>query len=111
MKTLQLFDAVLAKPSNAQAFISEQGYIIEPGALWAKKKIVQFYKDEKLDGLGLNKTFHKSWKKILNSTKGQLWIEQIRHYASTYGSNFQDVMYIPDEVVDVPDMKLAFKLI
>ena len=105
MKTLRLFNSVLVKPSNEQAFIAEKGYIIEAGALWAKQEIIQFYQAEKLDGLGLNKTFHKSWEKILNSTRAELWIEQIRHYASTYGSNFQDVMYIPDEVLDVPAPK------
>ena len=111
MKTLKLFNAVLAKESNENAFVSKEGYIIESGALWAKKKIIRFYKNEKLDGFGLNKTFHKSWKTILTSSRKKLWMEQIQHYISTYGSNFQEVMYIPNEVLDVPDVKLSFKVI
>lgn len=111
MKTLKLFNAVVAKASNEKAFVSGQGYIIESGALWAKEEIIRFYKDEKLDGFGLNKTFHKSWKTILKSSRVKLWMEQVRHYVSTYGSNFQDVMYIPNEVLDVPDVKLAFKVV
>jgi hypothetical protein len=39
MKTLQLFNAVLAKESDAKAFISDEGFIIEPRAVWAKKKL------------------------------------------------------------------------
>jgi len=61
MKTLKLFNAVVAQPSNGNVFVSEKGYVIEPSALWAKRQIVQFYKHEQLDGFGLNKTFHKSW--------------------------------------------------
>ncbi len=111
MKTLKLFNAVIAKESNDNTYVSEKGYIIEPQALWAKNKIIRYYDKEKLDGLGLNKTFHKSWKKILNSSREELWIEQVRHYYSTYGSGFQDEIYIPKEVVNVPGEKLVFKII
>ena len=60
MKTLKLFNAVTAKPSTDKPFVSEDGFIIEPDALWAKDKILAYYKKEKLDGNDLNKTFHKS---------------------------------------------------
>ncbi|MDW3196524.1 MAG: hypothetical protein R8G66_29380 [Cytophagales bacterium] len=111
MKTLQLFNAVVARESNERAFVSEKGYVIDSGALWAKNDILQFLKKENLDGYGLNKTFHKSWKTILNSSREKLWMEQVRHYISTYGSDFQDTIYIPNDVLDVPDVKLAFKFI
>lgn len=111
MKTLKLFNAVISKPSNKDTFVSENGYIIESGALWAKKEIVRFYKKNTLDGYGLNKTFHKSWKKIRNSSREQLWAEQVLHYYSTYGSNFEDVMYLPDEILQVPNAKLVFKIV
>jgi hypothetical protein len=111
MKTLKLFNAVLAKESDAKAFISEDGFMIEPDAVWAKKEITSYYKREKLNGNDLNKTFHKSWQKIKDSTRFQLLIEQINHYISTYGSNFQNEIYIPNEVLNVPDLKLTFKVI
>ena len=111
MKTLKLFNAVLHKESNEEIFVSEKGYIIEPGALWAKREIDQFYKTENLDGFGLNKTFYKSWRKILNSSRTELLMDQIKHYASTYGSNFKDEIYFPDGTLDVPDTKVKFKII
>lgn len=111
MKTLKLFNAVLQKESNQELFISDLGYIIEAGAVWAKKDIARFFKNENLDGYGLNKTFHKSWKKILKSSREELYLEQIRHYVSTYGSQFQDEIYIPNEVLDVPNAKLQFKIV
>lgn len=113
MKTLKLFNAVVSKDekSTSKVFISDDGYIIEPGAVWAKDRIVSFYEAQKLSGEDLNKTFHKSWAKIKNSSRFELLIEQIRHYISTYGSNFQDEVYIPNEVLDVPDVKLTYKVV
>lgn len=111
MKTLKLFNSVVLKETDEKPFISEQGYIIEPGALWAKKEIINFYKNEKLDGYGLNQTFHKSWKTIFRSSREDLLLEQIRHYISTYGSNFQDEIYIPKEVLEIPDTKVVFKVV
>jgi len=111
MKTLRLFNAVIAKDSNEQPFVSEQGYVIEPAALWAKDRIINYYKKEALNGNDLNKTFHKSWQKIKNSTRLELAIHQIVHYLSTYGTDFQGEIYIPDEVLNVPDTKLVFKVI
>ena len=111
MRTLKLFNAVVTKETNEQAFVSKEGFIIEPGALWARKEIIQFYKKQKLDGFGLNKTFHKSWKKVLTSSREELLMEQIKHYISTYGSNFQNEMHIPNEVLNVPDMKVSFKVV
>ena len=111
MKTLKLFNAVLAKESNETPFVSKEGYVIASNALWAKNEIIRFFKKEKLDGYGLNKTFHKSWMKIKSNTREDLLLEQIRHYISTYGSNFQDDIYIPEEVVNMPELKVVFKVI
>ncbi len=111
MKTLQLFNAVLAKESPAEAFISDDGFIIEPNALWAKNQILSYYAREKLNGNDLNKTFHKSWQKIKESTRAQLLLEQVYHYISTYGSDFRGEIFIPNEVLNVPDLKLTFKVI
>lgn len=111
MKTLELFNAVLAKKSDQKPFISDEGFVIEPDAIWAKKEIISYYSKEKLKGNDLNKTFHKSWQKIKKSSRIELLTEQINHYISTYGSHFQDEIYIPNEVLNVPDLKLAFKVI
>lgn len=111
MKTLELFNAVIAKASQEAPYVSEDGLVISANALWAKKEIVKYYQKNLLDGFGLNKTFHKSWIKIKKSTDYELCLEQIRHYISTYGSNFQDEIYIPKEVLDVPDKNIVFKVV
>jgi len=112
MKTLKLFNAVLSKDTKENAYISsDYGFIIEPNAMWAKDQILNYFKKEKLSGNDLNKSFHKSWEKIKNSSRFELLLEQITHYMSTYGSNFQDEVYIPDEILNVPDLKLSYKVI
>lgn len=111
MKTLKLFNAVIATPSLEKPFVCEDGFIIEPNALWARNKIIDYYLREKLNGNDLNKTFHKSWEKIKTSTRWELFVEQILHYMSTYGTDFQGEIYLPDEVVNVPDVKVVFKVI
>lgn len=111
MNTLKLFNAVISKNSTDEPFITSEGFIIESNALWAKSSILKFYSDEKLNGNDLNKTFHKSWAKIKNSSRFELYLDQIRHYISTYGSDFKDEIYIPDEVLNVPDLKICYKII
>jgi hypothetical protein len=111
MKTLKLFNAVVKKESNRKPFVSELGYIIEPNAMWAKDQIVTFYEKQHLSGESLNKTFHKSWEKILTSSRFELFVHQITHYITTYGSNFKDEIYIPDEVLNLPEIKLKYKVI
>ena len=59
MKTLKLFNAVLSKTANEKPYISEQGFIIEPNAVWAKNQIINYCTTEQLNGNDLNKTFHK----------------------------------------------------
>jgi hypothetical protein len=110
VKTLKLFNAVKRK-DDGEIFVSDDGFIIEGGAVWAKNRILDYYRKEKLSGNDLNKTFHKSWEKIKTSTRFELFVEQITHYISTYGSDFQDEIYIPDEVLDIPDVKLKYKVI
>ncbi|MBK1895650.1 hypothetical protein [Chryseobacterium paridis] len=111
MKTLKLFNAVLAQESTENPFISNDGYIIEPSAIWAKQRIIDYYSKERLNGYDLNKTFHKSWIKIKETSRFDLLLEQIEHYFSTYGSDFQEEVYLPDEVLNIPGLKLTFKII
>lgn len=111
MKTLKLFNAVIAQQSLSEPFVSEEGFIIEPNALWAKDRILDYYLREKLNGNDLNKTFHKSWAKIKNTPRYELLVEQVLHYISTYGSGFKDEIYIPDEALNVPDLKLVYKVV
>ncbi|WP_157821973.1 hypothetical protein [Tenacibaculum sp. Bg11-29] len=115
MKTLKLFNAVIANNTNetslTKCFISENGFIIEKNAMWAKEGILNYFENEKLTGEALNKTFHKSWERIKESTRFELYVEQIQHYISTYVTVFKAEVYIPNEVLNIPDLKIKYKVI
>jgi len=63
-----------------------------------------------LSGEQMNSTFHKSWAKVRDASIEQLVIEQIMHYFTTYGFEAfgidSDYVYIPDEALNVPKVKL-----
>lgn len=106
-KTLKLLNAVEAKSSKAKnPFVHESGIVIMPEAIWAKDDIISFYQEKNLTPEQLNKTFHKSWKKIQESSRLELLIHQIIHYASTYGTDFCGETYIPFEELNIPEKKI-----
>lgn len=57
-----------------------------------------------------NSTFYKKWGTVLSKNRFELFIDQLLHYASTYGTNFTGEAYIPEETVEVPPFK-DFKVI
>lgn len=102
--TLKMFNAVVCRDTGSNPIIDlSLGLVVMPGAKWAVRDIKSYIKDTKLTGKQLNKTFHKSWKKIIESSREDLLIDQILHYCSTYGSNFEDEVYIPKEQLNVPE--------
>lgn len=108
MISLKLFNGVLAKyidGDNMDYSLLEYGIVIEPSALWALDDIKQYISQTILDENELNKGIHKSWKKIKESNRFELLLEQIKHYISTYGSNFEDEVYLPSEELDLPEKK------
>lgn len=111
-KTLSLFNAVLSKNSNSPAvFLHEHGVVVNSQSVWAVDDITSHLKSLSLSGVELNKTFHKSWLKVQSSTSMELSIEQISHYLSTYGSDFEGTIYLPSEVLSIPDLNLVLKSI
>jgi hypothetical protein len=64
----------------------------------------------------LNASFHKSWKKIKESSIEQLVLEQLVHYFTTYGFEElgiyeEESVYIPNERLKIPEIKEDIKLI
>ena len=55
-----------------------------------------------------NSTFYQSWNDITSKTRWQLFLDQVKHYASTYGTDFQGEAWIPEhsELPDFPFKEL-----
>lgn len=52
-----------------------------------------------------NATFYKRWEDVRGKDRFQLFIDQVMHYASTYGSGFtqEGNGYVPNDGADTPD--------
>lgn len=112
MKTLELFNCVEAKKGGEYKILPEYGVIVEPSASHALNEIKKFLEQKKLSGNQLNSTFHKSWKVVQESSREELWLHQILHYITTYGTGFQSTFnYFPNEELDVPQVETTFLVV
>ena len=50
-----------------------------------------------------NSTFYKAWDDVTSKTRLELFIDQIQHYASTYGTNFQGEAWVPERTSELPE--------
>lgn len=106
--SLKLFNVV---PAGNTATIHlknglKYGIVIDENAAYATAAILAYFKKNQLTGKQLNATFHKSWKVIKDSSREELYLQQILHYLTTYGTDFQsDFIYIPAEKLKLPKIK------
>lgn len=112
MKTLELYNAVKARKGGEYKILPKYGVIVEPSASYALADIENFCEKRLLTGDQLNATFHKSWEKVISSTREELLVHQILHYLTTYGTNHQSTfIYTPNEELEVPDVNVNFLVI
>jgi hypothetical protein len=104
MRTLRLFNCVLAKVSGFKYEITPEGLIIDGPAMWARNEIVAYYSSKKLSAKELNETpFYKSFATVRAMSRYEILLDQIAHYASTYGTGFTGKVFIPAQVVELPE--------
>lgn len=91
---------------NAES--SKYGYLIHPDC--CTKLTLQWVKE--VARTNYNKTFYKKWEDITSKTRFELLIDQLRHYASTYGTDFTEGNgYVPNNGPDVEIPFNSFKVI
>ena len=70
----------------------ECGYILSPEL--CNKENLSIIRDNKLE---VNKTFYADWCDVISKSRFELFVDQILHYVTTYGTNFEGTPYIPNE--------------
>jgi hypothetical protein len=110
MNTIKLFNKALVTknmlPFNEVNNLAMSiGYVIHPDV--CNKEVYQWLKTQDVN---YNSTFYKNWNDVTSKTRFELLIDQLFHYASTYGTNFEGEAYIPEGEVVLPPMK-NYKLI
>ena len=102
ISVIKLFNKALSGNSVPFAEVNKLavkvGYIVDPRCCTAE--VLEFLKSLPVN---INATFYKSWNDIISKNRFELFLDQIRHYASTYGTDFQGEVWTPNEGSDQPD--------
>lgn len=84
-KIIGMFNCALAGNEVSYEKIAEAGlkagYVIDPAC--ATEDVLAFLREMKMNP---NSTFYKTWTDITSKSRFELYLDQIRHYASTYGT-------------------------
>ena len=84
----------------------QKGFIVNP--MVANRDMVEFIKSESVN---YNSTFYKNWNDMRSRSRLEQLIDQLIHYASTYGTNFQgEAWTLNDNDQDIPEFN-TYKVI
>ena len=109
---LRLFNKALVNENSPKVSFDEMskasiqyGYLVHPDL--CNEEIYTWLNSQKRD---YNSTFYKNWNDVLTKNRLELYIDQLMHYASTYGTNYTGETYLPKGNITLPDFK-NFKVI
>lgn len=126
ISTLRLFKALPVDRHTSSTNLAlventaSKGFVISPDVVAQGGDLNQLVEQiERLygaDASNLNQAFHKSWGKVKNAPIAQLVMEQVVHYVTTYGFESvglfsHDSVYVPAEVLEVPELKDGVHLV
>lgn len=77
------------------ALAAERGYIVHPDC--CTNEVMEWLNWQTAN---YNATFYEQWKDITCRSRLQLLMDQLIHYASTYGTQMQGTPYVPNENID-----------
>ncbi len=124
--TLRLFKALpihenskTKKPSSdLLKKTMKYGFIYSPEVVggYPNDMLIDIAKQIGITSKQMNNAFHKSWKKVRDTSIEDLVIEQILHYITTYGFKAlgiydKDTVFIPNEKLNTPKIKDDFNFI
>ena len=96
IKTTNKADAMPFKMVNELAV--RLGYVIHPDC--CNKFVMEWLKWKTFN---YNATFYKEWNDVLSKNRFELFIDQLEHYATTYGTDFSlGNGYVPNDGAVVP---------
>lgn len=108
--TLKLFGKALVQQSNVTFKMINQvsvkmGYLVHPDL--CNTDVLKWLDNQ---GFDYNSTFYKKWTDVIGKSRFELYLDQIKHYASTYGTGYTGDVYLPEGNVEVPPFE-KFKVI
>ena len=87
-------------PKALQAEALKRGIIIHPEIL--NEDVAVFVKAEAIDP---NSTFYKAWDDVVSKDRWELFLDQVAHYSTTYGTDYtlSGNGYVPNDGAEAPD--------
>ena len=108
MSTIKLFGkALISEKSNLSFDVVNKvavtkGYVIHPDV--CNTEVMEFLNKIPLN---YNATFYTKWSEVIEKSRFDLFVDQIMHYCSTYGTNFQGDFYVPNQVNEIENFLFA----
>lgn len=94
-KSFESTKSVERNLSKETKLFSDYNVIIVPQARYAIEEIYSHIVKTKKTAKQLNATFYRAWNDVLSKTRFELLFDQIMHYSTTYGTNFEGEVYVP----------------
>ena len=88
-KSFESTKSVERNLSKEEKLFSDYNVIIVPQARYAIEEIYSHIVKTKKTAKQLNATFYRAWNDVLSKTRFELLFDQIMHYSTTYGTNFE----------------------
>lgn len=83
--------------SEVNKVATKLGYIVHPDV--CNREVLNWLNNQKFNP---NSTFYKSWNDVIVKSRWELYLDQIKHYASTYGTDFEGEVYSPEGTMEIP---------
>lgn len=110
-KILDLFGKAIANGESSLDFAKVNEYAVKLGYLvhpsLCNSEVFAWLKS---NDRNYNSTFYKKWTDVISKNRFELYVDQLKHYASTYGTDFKGEPYLPSGVLEVPEFT-KFKVI
>lgn len=85
-------------PEYVNGEAAKRGYLVQPQC--CNKMVMEFIESETWNP---NSGFYKTWQEVQEKSRFELYIDQILHYLSTYGTDYQGEVYSRNgEPIDIP---------
>ena len=96
-KVYKLFGKVLETNKSKVAFNIMNAQSMQQGIFVPEKLCYKWLYDLfKENAINPNSTFYQSWVDVTSKTRWQLFLDQVKLYASTYGTNFEGDIWTPE---------------
>ena len=69
----------------------KRGYLIHPAC---DANLISYFLANR--DMQYNSTFYKTWNDVKNKSRFELFVDQVLHYMSTYGTDFSEEAYLPN---------------